>query len=429
MHLQSRIEEQNLRREVVVFMSTEPIEEVSGFSNIISEAKYLHEAHFLFRTLKLLFADYLVTFPTRMISSRILESKSATEAFKLIEVELGLMFDVLFTKAMTEVNWQPRFILRFINFLSSVSALLAFSLMTRNFHAYSKFDIIISYLLMVGAIVLEVYSAILMLFSDWAMLWLTKQRKQLADSIYRVISSSRLLSSFSNNKRWKGSVAQLELSHSEEISKGHKRKFFSNGNIQSWEVVGDDLKELIFNYLLDKRSRYMVDQKMILEERGDQVLKRKGCFEKLGWSVIERDFHESFLAWHFVTHHYSEKLGHSDSIHCKMSRSLCDYMMYLRSDLPFMLPKELGEAKYKQALTQGGINLTISIQSLLDDGSIEEKWEMISEVLVEMLTYAASHCGWKEHTKALTQGGELLTFVAVLMSHLGLSQQCLYENQ
>ncbi|CAK7345054.1 unnamed protein product [Dovyalis caffra] len=409
MHLQRQIDQRISTRELIVDMGTEHVDGILGFNNIISEeAKYLHEGHFLFRALKLLFADYLVTFPTHMISYHILKSKSPTEAFKLIEVELGLMYDVLFTKVMTEVNWQTRFILRFVNFLCSVSALLAFSLMARNFHAYSKFDIIISYLLLVGAIVLDVYSAILMLFCDWAVLWLAKQRKLFADSIYRVISSSRLLSLFSNNKRWKGSMAQIDLTDYRKSSNGHKLKFFSIGNIQRWEVVGDDLKKFFFNYLLDKRSRYRTGHvSVILEERGDQVHKRKGCFEQLGWSVTGKDYPESFLLWHLATHQYLDK-DYSDSIRCKMSKSLSDYMMYLRSDLPFVLPKELGEPREEPMISDGEW-LAISIQSLRTS---EDKWEMISEVWVEMLTYAASRRGWKGHTKALTQGGELLTFVA-----------------
>ena len=48
---------------------------------------------------------------------------------------------------------------------------------------------------------------------------------------------------------------------------------------------------------------------------------------------------------------------------------------------------------------------------------------MISEVWVEMLGYAATHCEWKEHAQQLCKGGELLTHVCLLMAHLGLSQQ------
>ena len=51
------------------------------------------------------------------------------------------------------------------------------------------------------------------------------------------------------------------------------------------------------------------------------------------------------------------------------------------------------------------------------------KWEVISEVWVEMLTYAANKCTWKEHGQQLRKGGELLTHVRLLMVHLGLSEQ------
>jgi len=53
----------------------------------------------------------------------------------------------------------------------------------------------------------------------------------------------------------------------------------------------------------------------------------------------------------------------------------------------------------------------------------EKRWEMINEVWVEMVAYAAAHCPWKEHTQELRRGGELLTHVSLLMLHLGLSEQ------
>jgi len=412
-------------RRINEILGTEGFDKISGFNNIISEAKKFHEACFLFQTLKVLFADYTVPFPVHRISYGILQSKDAAGAFKLIEVELGFMFDVLFTKVMTTVCPRPRIILRFITFLSSVSALVAFSSMTRNSHTYSKIDIIVSYLLLFGATVLEIYSAILMIFSDWGMLWLSDQRKPLADSISRVICSSRLLSFFSNNKKWKASIAQYEPKNSRESPCKHLPKIFRTGNIQSWEDVGCDLKELIFKRVLDMRSRcnFPLVPYKILEERGDHALRSKDWLEKFEWSVVLKDFHESFLIWHIAV---NTCVG-QDSIHCNMSRSLSRYMMYLWSDLPFMLPKELGEPKYKQigqnsegsALSDGD-ELAKSLNLLQS----EQKWEMISEVLVEMLTYAAIQCGWKEHARALQGGGELLTLVAVLMAHLGLHGQC-----
>jgi len=83
------------------------------------------------------------------------------------------------------------------------------------------------------------------------------------------------------------------------------------------------------------------------------------------------------------------------------------------------------QGEEKSALLDGCM-LAMSLQSLesLDGWANEKKWEMISEVWVEMLMYAASHSVWKEHADALARGGELLTHVCLLMAHLGLSKQC-----
>ncbi|KAH8506913.1 hypothetical protein H0E87_013647, partial [Populus deltoides] len=77
-----------------------------------------------------------------------------------------------------------------------------------------------------------------------------------------------------------------------------------------------------------------------------------------------------------------------------------------------------------------GCMLAMSLQSLetQDGWTNDKKWEMISQVWVDMLVHAASHCGWKVQADALAQGGELLTHVCLLMAHLGLSFQCRPEE-
>ncbi|MCD7447897.1 hypothetical protein HAX54_035828 [Datura stramonium] len=53
----------------------------------------------------------------------------------------------------------------------------------------------------------------------------------------------------------------------------------------------------------------------------------------------------------------------------------------------------------------------------------EQKWKIISEVWVEMLAYAATHCRGNHHAQQLRKGGELLTHVWLLMAHLGITEQ------
>jgi hypothetical protein len=69
---------------------------------------------------------------------------------------------------------------------------------------------------------------------------------------------------------------------------------------------------------------------------------------------------------------------------------------------------------------------TLARQLLLLES--KKRWEMIEEVWVEMLAYAAAHCPWKEHTQQLRRGGELLTHVSLLMLHLGLTAQYEYNG-
>ncbi|CAL5393281.1 unnamed protein product [Camellia sinensis] len=51
----------------------------------------------------------------------------------------------------------------------------------------------------------------------------------------------------------------------------------------------------------------------------------------------------------------------------------------------------------------------------------EFKWQIMSKVWVELLAYAATHCGI--HAQQLSKGGELTTFVWLLVAHFGLGEQ------
>ncbi|KAJ6779080.1 hypothetical protein OIU74_002795 [Salix koriyanagi] len=103
----------------------------------------------------------------------------------------------------------------------------------------------------------------------------------------------------------------------------------------------------------------MNDLKEILAERGDQVLKSMGFLEISRSAVVELDFHGSLLLWHIATdicYHDDIRKGDANKLppNSKMSRSLSNYMLYILSERPNMLPKGIGGARYKQT----GIQLT-----------------------------------------------------------------------
>ncbi|XP_038680049.1 uncharacterized protein LOC119981110 isoform X2 [Tripterygium wilfordii] len=209
--------------------------------------------------------------------------------------------------------------------------------------------------------------------------------------------------------------------------------------------------------------------KQLCAQRGDQILKDMGCFEDIGWSV-EVEFDQSILLWHIATDLcYSNDLNKDANMvenrNCKSSKSIADYMLYLLVMRPFMLPNGIGLIRFQDtcaeakeffqerrhilkergracdALLQVNTDVAPSevkgdkCKSVLFDACRlaqyiiklqwpnERKWEMVSYVWVEMLSHAASQCQWLNHAKLLTQGGELLTHVWLLMAHLSITEQ------
>ncbi|KAK1578570.1 hypothetical protein Q3G72_031327 [Acer saccharum] len=143
---------------------------------IHKEDNHLVLAYFLFNRTNFFFAEQTLDEEERKCIHSIIKNKqNAKVAFKLVAVDLGLMYDVLYTKAAI-VYSHLGIVLLCITVFSSISALVVFSTIIDT-HVYPLTDISVTYLLLVGAALLELYALILLLLSDWAKLWLIKLKK------------------------------------------------------------------------------------------------------------------------------------------------------------------------------------------------------------------------------------------------------------
>ncbi|XP_031285924.1 uncharacterized protein LOC116144624 [Pistacia vera] len=437
----------------------------------------LLEAHFLFKRFSFLFAGLVLSNNEVMKSRKIFDKKSAEEAFNLVSIELGFMYDLLYTKAIVVYSRLGIF-LRCITFLSSISALVLFSIFI-NFHGYPLTDICISYFLLLGAVVLEVYSFIQHFSSDWTkLIFLIKSK----NAYQQNICGTSTCHAQSNHKRWSKSMGQFNLISfclKEDISITSiyingvlkllgVRKFFEKYLHLTSKDVNLQLQEIVNSQILN----LPVDLgKTILDRRGDYVLKEKYLFDLSDneWFIVDREFDESLLTWHIAIdicyHQDLDKHGDNfDHLKCKLSTCISNYMLYLLIFCPSLMPKGNGELRFRDtcdevtqffesergvignkkieackmlfqrkkeimredfSVVDSGCYLANDLQSLelKENWSCEKKWEMISEVCVEMLTYAANHCEWKEHGQQLAKAGELLTHVSLLMAHYGFSAQ------
>ncbi|CAL5376417.1 unnamed protein product [Camellia sinensis] len=397
----------------------------------------------------------------------------------ILEVEMGLMYDLLYTKA--PITFTKRgCIFRSISFMCTVSVLVGlFRLiaMEAKWHEqhYSMVDIVITRVLLVGALTLEIYAVILLLFSDWAMLWLIK--------CGRGKWAIRLLQKFPwffEKKKWSKKMGQIDLL--EEEDKGPKwRRIPGFGTFGWFGRFGRFGIQYEFNRYMHSNpgTLYPMIIQFICRAADNSI--DLGSLEGFFGSTA---FHDQIIIIHVITdilyrfyddtsksesdlesvtgtsENSANSCGHDDDK--EACKTLSNYMMYLllscRSLLPvvvsdwklahtiikvktqareegrkwspsdmiknfieaaiyyFVLEKvEKGQGAkldFFQAVDFFGKDVIIE---LVNEGNKEVKWEKLKMVWLGMLCYPAISGPKNYHLQKLREGGELLNLVWFLV--------------
>ncbi|GKV20220.1 hypothetical protein SLEP1_g30378 [Rubroshorea leprosula] len=505
------------------------------------------KAHDLFQTFKSLFADLILSFHDRTRSQDLFKKLTDKNAFKVIEIELGFMYDLLFTKA--PVIYTPWGLARrFITFSLTSFAFLSFILDDKLRHKGNTIDFVVTSLLLVVAVLLEIYAALVVLFSDETRTWWIKRRKSTAQP-----SNSRFkewfkwfkVKSWFTDKRWSNSMAQYSLLRL-SLKEKHSIRITEEFCYKKYKKFTEEYRKLIFDHVKDKFDKFdKLEKNAKLEPRSTSTLdtvirelcsqRGKGIIEKyqkqknkvaLEWGILEWsvsvEFDQSILIWHMATEicYYSENLSDDVKLSGNFSLHMSRYMLYLLVICPFMLPAGIGFIRFRDTCaeameffnermstswdegrtsrdrgtvsgnkpTSPSVNKsrgwsflpqpnflapflpTCSSSSVVDveerrkkacksllevrtdvppikvkgdrsksvlfdacrlartlgtiSGSDQAfKWNLIKDMWLELLAYAACHCSGNDHARQLGKGGELLTHVWLLMAHFGLTEQ------
>lgn len=247
-----------------------------------------------------------------------------------------------------------------------------------------------------------------------------------------------------------------------------------------FESLTPEMKDLILNCILDMESK---DYKSL---RGNGALNQSDQLKKVLYTV-ETEYGKSILMWHIATNlcYYDNEMTRSPSKHRKIAKLLSDYMMYVLVMRPNMVPslsqnwpslynnickhyrdkgilkrmaidkKELPSEEFQlEACKILLSDLDVNGRKLDGQGwdaydtskakvvdldarmlakilmklGVNDGWETMSKVWIEMLCYAALHCPGSAHAQALTRGGELLTFIWFLLSNAGLEAEKLLDD-
>lgn len=439
-------------------------------------ARVITEALCFFVTFKRLFVNLILSFQDRTGSQATFLRLTPEQAYKIIEIELSLMYDSLHSKAAVIHTWYGR-LFRCVTLISTTTACVLFNVRHKGRHG--GIDVFITNLLFGGAICLELSAIGMMLvsYSTYAALegsichWLSHL-------ILRCLKYFRPES----RARWSNSMAQHNLirfclQDRPTLLTKILRLLGLKGHWDSWLYiwhidVSSELKTSVFRELKDKAVSVVDTEsyRKFSNHRGQWALQCRGYYKELGWSV-EVEFDESILLWHIATDLclYSDDSNDDAKLsqYVSISRAVSNYMLFLLVARPFMLTAGIGQIRFGDTCAEAKnffaremtrpderaaarmvleVNAEIAPRDVKGDRSKSvlfdacrlaksllelqpgKRWRLIRVVWVEMLCYAASNCRSNFHAKQLSNGGELLTVVWFLMTHLGMGEQYRIES-
>ncbi|XP_010441702.1 PREDICTED: uncharacterized protein LOC104724847 [Camelina sativa] len=172
----------NMNMPTEVIMVEDPEEGREGktlvrpINAILTPLQVVQYAYKYFNIFKGVLVDLIFTIQERDESRAFFDSLTAEDALRIIEVELGLIYDSMFTKAEILHN-KTGVVFRFIALGCLVASLCFFKMTKKN--QYDGFDIALTYALLICGIALDSIALLMFCVSDWTIARLRNLKEDL----------------------------------------------------------------------------------------------------------------------------------------------------------------------------------------------------------------------------------------------------------
>uniref|UniRef100_A0ACD5XUM9 Uncharacterized protein n=1 Tax=Avena sativa TaxID=4498 RepID=A0ACD5XUM9_AVESA len=347
-------------------------------------------------------------------------------------VELRMMYDLLYTKAMVLQSRTGR-ILRCIAEISMVVAFVLF-MANRELHTQNGANVVITYTLFVGAMFMEAYSVSMVILSPW-----TRARSKRGSFLnWLSCCSASCLSNAGMQPAAGFSMGQFNLTDY-SVSEKHMPRLFSkvvgmlgleNRWRNFWHIQNVEDKEI---------SLYI--EGLLCSEKGSNNLELR---RELNYA-LSLPFEHALFRLHIYTDMHLSRLGRhlGDEMELLASqcRKLSEYIIYLMAVHPSMLPVSNAAQDLEHHYTvwvrdhSGTMRKPDVLESYASERLYNETYsrspfgpsppsvsslKAMREVWAWLLIYVAGKCPVELHARQLGNGLELLTSVWLLMVHRGL---------
>uniref|UniRef100_A0ACD5UVZ1 Uncharacterized protein n=1 Tax=Avena sativa TaxID=4498 RepID=A0ACD5UVZ1_AVESA len=411
------------------------------------------------------FVDYKV-WPSKYLCGAIKLYHGKGNEVELIGMQLSLMHDVLYTKAAVIHTWHGCCI-RGVSVILTVAAFILFSIFTTTVkkgsgsssHDHDRVNIIVTYILLGGALFVEIASVIRSGISTWtcALLRMRGVQQPWQWLHYNLLSLRRRLKAAKHCRKWSGSIGQHNLPYF--IAHGRSSVGYRIAACVGLEHSWNKLDSRYFKSIeISRGIQDLVAQeieRMVRACEGEEdVLWSYGGQRKIQVEVTTQDRHHNvltcdidrigfdgtILAWHYATNAFLEEIpitSEEEKTLAAAVGALSNYMMFLFLESPHLLPSPVRRTeydnfcnnfeKYSDFNTRKGHNTTLSpaIRARVNLARwLIGFWRVPSHTApvlrtilgewVKILCYAASHCSRDAHARQLSSGTEFITLVWVL---------------
>ncbi|XP_071939283.1 uncharacterized protein [Coffea arabica] len=383
----------------------------------ISDIDIVQNGHELFTTFRGLIVDHMFSFHERSKSRKFFFQRSAFDAFRVME--LNFIYDTLYTK-MAVVHSKNGYCLRLI---CSILIVLSFE----RFASHHKpdinhFDVATTYILLSGAVLLD-FVALLSSFSQTGP-YVGDATKAKTTNVAKEIYSARgdlALLDYTNHYPYPiiSSSVGDEVEYDESLLLWHFATELcyctspddGNSNRNYCKLISDYML-----YLLVMRPNLMSAVSGIGQIRfRDTCEEAKKFFSRWKSELIIRTPGLGICRKLITCCIAQNGLTGRESSSANRKRNACEKLLNVNALVKAIEVK----GDRSKSILFDACRLAKDLKKLND----KKRWAIMSKVWVELLSYAASHCRANAHAEQLSKGGQLITFVWILMAHFGLGEQ------
>ncbi|KAL6843320.1 hypothetical protein ACP4OV_027033 [Aristida adscensionis] len=336
-------------------------------------------------------------------------SSISDEALSLVDIELGIVYNDLYTKSVV-TRTKSGIMFRCISQVAAVVAFMMFLAADRQ--GYSRTDIAITYSLFIGGYFLEVCAVLNFLKSPWTWAWFKVQRCDLLAWLSWCLFNNDTIG-------WRKPAGSIVMGQYNLMFPSEKPRLLSR-------YLMTMVKKLVRFFGVQEEKIFWLSKLLFTEyaeAEGTMQILLSECY-RLDYRRLPLD-HQYARCTRSEAHlrkHYSQ-MNDAASANVKSMVQVCQqlsqYMVYLLVTHPSLLPLcQSAAALLETWMKMESLDRDRARQETRDLPSGVETLEVLQKWWRHVVAYAAGKSRPEIHAPLLARGGEPLTFVWLLLAHL-----------